>query len=75
MVSIIFQPRPYLTPALTSVKDPVSDMINEVINRLIAMLDGGYLSKDTLFSSQLIVRDSVAHGPFWGGDRRGLGEE
>ncbi|HEJ9097043.1 LacI family DNA-binding transcriptional regulator [Serratia odorifera] len=66
---------PYLTPALTSVKDPVSDMINEVINRLIAMLDGGYLSKDTLFSSQLIVRDSVAHGPFWGGDRRGLGEE
>lgn len=57
---------PYLTPALSSVKDPVSDMISEVINRLISMLDGGYLSKDTLFTSDLIIRDSVAHGPFWG---------
>ncbi|WP_431224011.1 LacI family DNA-binding transcriptional regulator [Serratia sp. L9] len=57
---------PYLSPALSSVKDPVSDMISEVINRLISMLDGGYLSKDNLFTSDLIVRDSIGHGPFWG---------
>lgn len=51
---------PYMTPALTSVKDPVSEMMGEVINRLISMLDGGYLSKDNLFTAELIVRDSVA---------------
>lgn len=57
---------PYLSPALSSVKDPVSDMMSEVINRLISMLDGGYLSKDNLFISDLLVRDSVINGPFWG---------
>ncbi|MFT2796988.1 LacI family DNA-binding transcriptional regulator [Serratia sp. N21D137] len=56
---------PYLSPALSSVKDPVSDMMSEVIDRLIAMLDGGYLSKDNVFTSELLVRDSVAVGPFW----------
>ncbi|MCU5774804.1 LacI family DNA-binding transcriptional regulator [Erwiniaceae bacterium BAC15a-03b] len=55
---------PFLNPALSSVKDPVSDMINEVINRLIAMLDGGYLSKENIFLSDLIIRDSVIDGPF-----------
>lgn len=57
---------PYLLPALSSVKDPVSDMMNEVIDRLISMLDGGYLSKDNIFTSDLLVRDSVADGPFLG---------
>ncbi|AWH88844.1 LacI family DNA-binding transcriptional regulator [Limnobaculum parvum] len=57
---------PYLTPSLSSVKDPVSNMVSEVINRLISMLDGGYLSKNNLFTSELLVRDSVAYGPFWG---------
>lgn len=56
---------PYLIPALSSVKDPVSNMMNEVIDRLIAMLDGGYLSKDNMFTSELLVRDSVGDGPFW----------
>jgi len=56
---------PYLSPALSSVKDPVSDMMSEVIDRLIAMLDGGYLSKDNVFVSELLVRDSVVPGPFW----------
>ncbi|MEL0577578.1 LacI family DNA-binding transcriptional regulator [Pectobacterium punjabense] len=55
---------PFLKPSLSSVKDPVSDMINEVINRLIAMLDGGYFSKDNLFLSELRVRDSVQNGPY-----------
>lgn len=55
---------PYFSPALSSVKDPVSDMMTEVINRLIAMLDGGYLSRNTLFTSELIIRNSVTSGPF-----------
>lgn len=55
----------FLSPALSSVKEPVSDMIHEVINRLTAMLDGGYFSKDNLYASDLIVRDSVAKGPYF----------
>lgn len=57
---------PFLQPALSSIKDPVSGMVNEVINRLIAMLDGGYLSQNNAFSSELILRDSVAPGPYFG---------
>ena len=53
----------FLQPALTSIKDSVSDMINEVIERLISMLDGGYLSSKSLFSSRLVLRDSVQDGP------------
>ncbi|TPG62448.1 LacI family DNA-binding transcriptional regulator [Ewingella americana] len=56
---------PFLKPGLSSVKDPVSDMINEVINRLISMLDGGYLSHENLFLSELIIRDSVSPGPYF----------
>ncbi|CNE29514.1 putative regulatory protein [Yersinia rohdei] len=56
---------PFLLPPLSSIKDPVSDMINEVINRLISMLDGGYLSNENTFQSDLIIRDSVANGPFY----------
>ncbi len=55
---------PFLSPALASVKDPVTDMVHETINRLIAMLDGGYLSRDNLFVSELILRDSVGNGPY-----------
>ncbi|HKN02428.1 MAG TPA: LacI family DNA-binding transcriptional regulator [Buttiauxella sp.] len=55
---------PYLSPALTSIKDPVSEMISEVINRLISMLDGGYLSKENIFTSDLLVRNSVIDGPY-----------
>ncbi|ELQ5982248.1 LacI family DNA-binding transcriptional regulator [Cronobacter sakazakii] len=54
----------FLSPALASVKDPVTDMVHETINRLIAMLDGGYLSRDNLFVSELILRDSVGNGPY-----------
>lgn len=56
---------PFLQPALSSIKDPVRDMVNEVINRLISMLDGGYLSHNNLFSSELIIRDSVSAGPYF----------
>jgi len=54
---------PFLSPSLASVKDPVSDMMGEVINRLISMLDGGYLSRDNVFTSELLMRDSVGDGP------------
>lgn len=56
---------PFLVPPLSSIKDPVSGMINEVIHRLISMLDGGYLSNKNTFQSELIIRDSVSHGPFF----------
>ncbi|WP_188471649.1 LacI family DNA-binding transcriptional regulator [Hafnia psychrotolerans] len=56
---------PFLIPALSSVKDPVSDMVNEVINQIISMLDGGYLSNDNVFISELLLRDSVNNGPFF----------
>ncbi|CRY12239.1 TPA: LacI family DNA-binding transcriptional regulator [Yersinia enterocolitica] len=56
---------PFLLPPLSSIKDPVSGMINEVINRLISMLDGGYLSNENIFQSELFIRDSVGKGPFF----------
>ncbi|QHB31940.1 LacI family DNA-binding transcriptional regulator [Yersinia canariae] len=56
---------PFLLPPLSSIKDPVSGMINEVINRLVSMLDGGYLSNENIFQSDLIIRDSVSNGPFF----------
>jgi LacI family asc operon transcriptional repressor len=39
-------------------------MVNEVIGQIISMLDGGYLAKQNTFVSEMIVRDSVADGPF-----------
>ena len=54
---------PFLIPALSSVKDPVSDMVSEVISQIISMLDGGYLSEQNKFVSELILRESVTDGP------------
>ncbi|WP_435952110.1 LacI family DNA-binding transcriptional regulator [Dryocola sp. BD626] len=56
---------PFLSPSLSSVKDPVSDMMGEVINRLISMLDGGYIPKDNVFTSEIMLRDSVSSGPYY----------
>lgn len=55
---------PFLIPALSSVKDPVSDMVSEVISQIISMLDGGYLSQQNKFVSELILRKSVTSGPY-----------
>ncbi|EOY8495040.1 TPA: LacI family DNA-binding transcriptional regulator [Providencia stuartii] len=55
---------PFLKPALSSIKDPISAMINEAIHRTISMLDGGYFSKENIFTSELKIRDSVADGPY-----------
>ncbi|WP_447867623.1 LacI family DNA-binding transcriptional regulator [Rahnella bonaserana] len=55
---------PFLIPALSSVKDPVSDMVSEVISQIISMLDGGYLSEQNKFVSELILRESVVNGPY-----------
>ena len=56
---------PFLIPALSSVKDPVSDMVSEVINQIISMLDGGYLSQQNQFTSDVILRESVIDGPYY----------
>ncbi|EMH4028764.1 substrate-binding domain-containing protein, partial [Providencia stuartii] len=55
---------PFLKPTLSSIKDPISAMINEAIHRTISMLDGGYFSKENIFTSELKIRDSVADGPY-----------
>lgn len=55
---------PYTVPALSSVKVPVTAMIQETINRLIFMLDGGEFNLQQTFPGQLILRESVAAGPF-----------
>jgi len=55
---------PYTIPSLSSMKMPVTDMIKETINRLVSMLDGGELSKRPTFPASLILRDSVAAGPY-----------
>jgi LacI family asc operon transcriptional repressor len=62
---------PYLSPSLSSVKDPVSDMMGEVINRLISMLDGGYIPKDNVFTSEIMLRDSVSSGPYYKSKKKG----
>jgi LacI family asc operon transcriptional repressor len=56
---------PYTIPSLSSMKMPVTDMIKETINRLVSMLDGGELSKRPTFPASLILRDSVAAGPYF----------
>ncbi|PIF14647.1 LacI family DNA-binding transcriptional regulator [Candidatus Pantoea floridensis] len=54
---------PFTIPALSSVKMPVTEMIQETIERLIAMLDGGEMRNDKMFSGELIVRESMGPGP------------
>ncbi|WP_345830677.1 LacI family DNA-binding transcriptional regulator (plasmid) [Pantoea sp. BRR-3P] len=54
---------PFTIPALSSVKMPVTEMIQETIERLIAMLDGGEMRNDKMFSGELIVRESLGPGP------------
>lgn len=53
----------FTIPALSSVKMPVTEMIQETIERLIAMLDGGEMRNDKMFSGELIVRESMGPGP------------
>lgn len=55
---------PYIVPALSSVKIPVTAMIQEAIERLLAMLDGGELRTPQTFSAELVIRNSIAPGPF-----------
>ncbi|XTZ40459.1 LacI family DNA-binding transcriptional regulator [Salmonella enterica] len=55
---------PFTVPALSSVKIPVTEMIKETINRLIFMLDGGDFKYQQTFPGELMLRDSVASGPY-----------
>ena len=55
---------PFIQPALSSVKVPVTEMIQHTITRLIALLDGGELDTQHTFPAQLMIRDSIADGPF-----------
>jgi len=62
---------PYTIPSLSSMKMPVTEMIKETINRLVSMLDGGELSKRPAFPASLILRDSVAAGPYLSAEKAG----
>jgi LacI family asc operon transcriptional repressor len=62
---------PYTIPSLSSMKMPVTEMIKETINRLVSMLDGGELSKRPTFPASLILRDSVAAGPYLSAEKAG----
>ncbi|WP_158780376.1 LacI family DNA-binding transcriptional regulator [Pantoea sp. BAV 3049] len=55
---------PFTQPSLTTMKVPLTEMMKETIDRLVAMLDGGELKPRTDFSASLVLRDSVAPGPF-----------
>ena len=55
---------PFTVPALSSVKIPVTAMIQEAIARLLAMLDGGRWQEADAFAASLMLRESVASGPF-----------
>nr|WP_154325020.1 LacI family DNA-binding transcriptional regulator [Pantoea sp. 201603H] len=54
----------FFTPALTTVHVPVAEMIKNTLERLVNMLDGDTVSPLTIFAGDLIVRDSVAPGPW-----------
>lgn len=56
---------PFTVPSLSSVKVPVTDMIKETINKLLFMLDGGEFSANLAFIGEVILRESVATGPFY----------
>lgn len=56
---------PYTMPSLSSVKLPITGMVKETINKLLFMLDGGEFSAGGAFTGELILRESVAHGPFY----------
>lgn len=55
---------PFTRPSLTTMKVPLTEMMKETVDRLIAMLDGGELKLRTNFPASLVLRDSVAPGPF-----------
>lgn len=56
---------PFTVPSLSSVKVPVTDMIKETINKLLFMLDGGEFSANSAFIGEVILRESVATGPYY----------
>ncbi|NDJ55831.1 LacI family DNA-binding transcriptional regulator [Enterobacteriaceae bacterium 4M9] len=56
---------PFTVPSLSSVKVPVTEMVKDTINKLLFMLDGGEFSASSAFTGELILRESVANGPFY----------
>ncbi|MEN3262258.1 LacI family DNA-binding transcriptional regulator [Sodalis endosymbiont of Spalangia cameroni] len=55
---------PFTLPSLTSMKVPVTEMMEETFTRLIAMLDGGHWNAQKTFPASLVMRESIADGPF-----------
>lgn len=56
----------YFVPPLTTVHVPVGEMIRHTFEKLIKMLDGQPIEPLPPFNGQLIVRESVATGPYRG---------
>ncbi|WP_413725324.1 LacI family DNA-binding transcriptional regulator [Sodalis sp. RH16] len=55
---------PYCRPSLSSVRIPVSEMIAAIVDKLVDILDGGEINKRQTFIAELMIRDSVAKGPW-----------
>lgn len=55
----------YLLPSLTTVHVPVAEMVSSALMQLSKMLDGEEVSPLPLMSGRLIIRESIAHGPYY----------
>ncbi|WP_455817347.1 LacI family DNA-binding transcriptional regulator [Pseudomonas cerasi] len=56
----------FFVPPLTTVHVPVGEMIRHTLEKLVLMLDGQTGEPLPAFNGKLIVRDSVAAGPYLG---------
>jgi LacI family asc operon transcriptional repressor len=54
----------YFNPPLTTVHVPVAQMIQRALEQIVSVLDGKPVAPLTPFSGELILRESVAPGPF-----------
>ncbi|MTD27687.1 LacI family DNA-binding transcriptional regulator [Erwinia sorbitola] len=56
----------FFVPPLTTVHVPVGEMIKHTLEKLVLMLDGKESEPLPAFNGQLILRDSVSAGPYFG---------
>lgn len=56
----------FFVPPLTTVHVPVGEMIKHTLEKLVLMLDGQPTATLPAFNGQLVLRDSVAAGPYKG---------
>ena len=55
---------PFFIPSLTTVHVPMAEMVSSALMQLSNMLDGEEVAPLSLMPGQLIIRDSIADGPY-----------